>query len=63
MLTEETKAAIDDSVDELLARIENTVMLGVSEDMSPNDIEYEQALNNGWLSAMEYLDKKLENYR
>ena len=63
MLTEETKSIIDMGVENLLTLIEQSVTLGVLEDMSPNDMEYDQAISNGWLSTMEYLDKKLDNYR
>ena len=63
MLTEETKSIIDRKVDKLLTLMEEAVTLGVLEGMSPNDMEYDQALNNGWETAMEYLDEKLELYR
>jgi hypothetical protein len=63
MLTEETKVLIDTELDKLFAQLEDTIVFGVTEDMSPNDIEYDQTLDDRWESAMEYLEKRVGYYK
>ena len=62
MLTEETRALIDDELDNLLGKVSTTVETGLAEDMSPNGIEYDKELDTRWESAIVYLKKVLRSY-
>ncbi len=63
MITNETKFTIDKEVEKLFQKIEQTIILGVSEDMSPNDNQYYPELDARWTDALDYLVNKIDTYQ
>ncbi len=63
MVTNETKSTIDNEVEKLFAKIEKTIILGITEDMSPNDGEYYSELDSRWTDALSYLADKIDTYQ
>ncbi len=63
MITNETKNLIDNKVEKLFQEIEETILLGITEDMSPNDNQYYSELDIRWTDALSYLADKIDMYQ
>ena len=63
MITAETRRTIDQGVEKLFEKIEKTIILGITEDMSPNDGEYYSTLDIRWTDALEYMADKIDTYQ
>jgi len=63
MLTNETKNLIDHRIERLFQEIEETIILGITEDMSPNDNQYYSELDTRWTDALSYLADKIDIYQ
>ena len=63
MTTDETKNLIDSKIEKLFQEIEETIILGITEDMSPNDGQYYSELDTRWTDALEYLADKVDAYQ
>ena len=48
MITNETKNLIDNKIEDLFQKIEQTIIAGITEDMSPNDGQYYSELDSRW---------------
>ena len=63
MITNETKAQIDKDLEKLFQQTEKTIILGITEDMSPNDVEYYSTLDARWTDALAYMADKIDIYQ
>ena len=63
MLTNETKNLIDNKVEKLFQEIEETIKMGITEDMSPNDNQFYSELDARWTDALSYLADKIDMYQ
>ena len=63
MITSETKATINEGIEKLFQKIEETIILGITEDMSPNDSQYYPELDKRWTDALSYMADKIDNYQ
>ena len=63
MITNETKNLIDKEIELLFNKIEHTIILGITEDMSPNDQQYYSELDLRWTDALSYMADKIDIYQ
>ena len=54
-MTVETKSIIIKGMEKLLTDVEGSVVVGVHEDMSPNDIEYGLTLETERVDALDFM--------
>lgn len=63
MITNETKSIINKEIENLFQRVEEAIITGVTETMSPNDREYYDQLDKGWADALSFIADKIDTYQ
>lgn len=61
-MTKETASIIESGFDKLLDDIENSIVMGSSEEVGPNSNEYNDLIDKYWSESIDRLQNKLNNY-